>query len=268
MTQQKRQSKFTHPNPSPRYALFLDIDGTLVHDSPTPPAQNSQCIRLAQQAGHLVFLCTGRSLACIQPEVLAANQYDGIVAGAGSYVQLGERVLFSRRLPQQSLKRIADYYLRAGVLCIFEGETGMYTVQKAFNARPDWHQVTAPEDFETRFAGADVNKLSIAGQLPPDAVKMLEEEGLFVIQHPDYAEAVPKGCSKSEGMKIVLAELGIDRRHTIAIGDSLNDVDMLAYAGLGIAMGNAPDQVKAIADAVTGTSGEAGVAMAIRAYML
>lgn len=263
-----QQNKDIYVSPSSQYALFLDIDGTLVHDSPTPPPPNSESIRLAQEAGHLVFLCTGRSLACIQPEILAANQYDGIVAGTGSYVQLGDRVLLSKRLSQQALRRIAAYYLQTNVLCIFEGETAMYMVQQAPNARPDWQQVTSPDDFDTRFAGADVNKLSIAGQLPPEAVQMLDEEGMFVIQHLDYAEAMPKGCSKSEGMKIILAETGIHRQHTIAIGDSLNDVDMLAYAGLGVAMGNAPDQIKAMADVVTGTSGEAGVAMAIRTYLL
>jgi len=89
-------------------------------------------------------------------------------------------------------------------------------------------------------------------------------DGFFsLIQHPDYLEVVPKGCSKSDGIRRVIESAGIRREDVLAVGDSANDLDMLRYAGIGAAMGNASDEVKAAADWVTGTLAQHGAAQAL-----
>ena len=81
---------------------------------------------------------------------------------------------------------------------------------------------------------------------------------------PNYLEIVPLGVNKAEALKQLAAILGLDLSQFAAIGDGLNDIEMLKEAGLGIAMGNAPDAVKSVADWVTGTNDEAGVAQAVQ----
>ena len=80
----------------------------------------------------------------------------------------------------------------------------------------------------------------------------------------NYLEIVPIGVNKAEALKQLAAILGLDLSQFAAIGDGLNDIEMLREAGLGIAMGNASDAVKSVADWVTGTNNEAGVAQAVQ----
>jgi Cof subfamily protein (haloacid dehalogenase superfamily) len=81
---------------------------------------------------------------------------------------------------------------------------------------------------------------------------------------PNYLEIVPMGVNKAEALKHLAATLGLDLSQVAAIGDGLNDIEMLREAGLGIAMGNAPQALKSVADWVTGTNDEAGVAQAVQ----
>jgi Cof subfamily protein (haloacid dehalogenase superfamily) len=88
--------------------------------------------------------------------------------------------------------------------------------------------------------------------------------GNATFSKPNYLEIVPIGVNKAEALKQLAAILGLDLSQFAAIGDGLNDIEMLREAGLGIAMGNAPDAVKSVADWVTGTNDEAGVAQAVQ----
>ena len=81
-------------------------------------------------------------------------------------------------------------------------------------------------------------------------------------------EISPRGVTKASALLKLTDKLGIPITHSAAIGDNFNDSHMLSIAGLGIAMGNAPEEVKQAADQVTGTNNEAGVANAIRRYLL
>jgi Cof subfamily protein (haloacid dehalogenase superfamily) len=81
---------------------------------------------------------------------------------------------------------------------------------------------------------------------------------------PNYLEVVPLGVHKAAALRHLTAILGLDLSQVAAIGDGLNDIEMLTEAGLGIAMGNAPAAVKSAADWVTGTNNEAGVAQAVQ----
>lgn len=80
----------------------------------------------------------------------------------------------------------------------------------------------------------------------------------------EYAEAMPKGLTKSGGMDEVLKHYGMDRKDSIAIGDSINDMDMLEFSNFGIAMGNACDELKEIADFTTKNIQEDGIEHALK----
>ena len=85
---------------------------------------------------------------------------------------------------------------------------------------------------------------------------------------PEALEIVPTGVNKAAGLARVAAILGIPREETIAIGDGENDISMLRWAGLGIAMANAPENVKAAADVIAPACDEDGAAWAMEKYLL
>jgi Cof subfamily protein (haloacid dehalogenase superfamily) len=94
-----------------------------------------------------------------------------------------------------------------------------------------------------------------------DSIRSMSSAAL---SKPNYLEIVPFGVHKAEALGKLTAILGLDLSQVAAIGDGLNDIEMLTEAGLGIAMGNAPEAVKSVADWVTGTNNEAGVAQAVQ----
>ena len=94
-------------------------------------------------------------------------------------------------------------------------------------------------------------------------IDILKNGDRVVYAHRDYIEIPTRGCNKATGMKIVCDHFGLDVRQSIAMGDSINDEDMIAYAGIGVAMGNADEYIKSIADHITSPCGDGGVADAI-----
>lgn len=89
-----------------------------------------------------------------------------------------------------------------------------------------------------------------------------------VRSQPIIAEFLVKGVSKASGLKALTKHLGLEAANVMAIGDEMNDLEMIKWAGLGVAMGNAVEAIKAVADAVTTHNDEAGVAHAIERYIL
>lgn len=107
----------------------------------------------------------------------------------------------------------------------------------------------------------------------PDKITLLKE-GTKTIDlniypsKPTYLEIMPAKASKTSSINILQKKFNIDKSEIIAIGDNYNDIDMLEYAGLGIAMGNAPEDVKKHGDDVTLTNDEDGVAVALKKYVI
>ncbi|MGI6270037.1 MAG: HAD family hydrolase [Candidatus Howiella sp.] len=249
-----------------RKAIFLDIDGTYTSGSPVPPARNVRAVEAAQAAGHLVFLNTGRSCAFIPEEVLDSVPFDGIVAGNGSFVKLGEDILFRRRVPTETLVEVADVLLRDGVPCMFEGEAeNLYLNDQ--NPQNGWLPVERGEDFLTRYKGIAVTKLTVFGPVSAALKKALTRD-MRLITFPRYSETVLKGCSKATGMRVVLKAVGIPPEDSVAMGDSLNDLEMIKEAGFGVAMGGAVEEIKRLADAVVCPAADGGVGEAIERYIL
>ena len=85
---------------------------------------------------------------------------------------------------------------------------------------------------------------------------------------PTYLEIMPTKASKTSAINCLQKKFNVDKSEIIAMGDNYNDIDMLEYAGLGIAMGNAPDDVKKYANDVTLTNDEDGVAIALKKYVI
>jgi Cof subfamily protein (haloacid dehalogenase superfamily) len=126
-------------------------------------------------------------------------------------------------------------------------------------------------DFETGNPVPPVNKVLCMGN--PDQITALENllverqtEATFYKSKPTYLEITDKKATKAFALDFLTKRLGIRREETMAFGDNYNDIEMLRFAGKGLAMGNAPEGVKEAADDVTSSNNQDGIAAALKKF--
>ncbi len=262
-----------------RKLIFLDIDGTLtVAGNNTPPESAMKAVRLAQEKGHKVFLCTGRNPAMLAP-VLALG-FDGAVAGAGGYVFTGDRVLFDcpmekeefetgmRLLKENGVFRtieardatwgdedLGDFLAQAG-----EGNSELVRWRKALaeqlNIRP-MHEYDGSPIYKIVFMCREAKQLEPARQA-------LEKNYNFVVQdvaahHCLNGELINRKFDKGRGVRIVAEAFGAEIADTIGFGDSLNDLEMIETVGTSVCMDNGSPALKEKSDIVCPTVEEDGL---------
>ena len=249
------------------YAIFLDLDGTL-SDGGKISRRDRAAINAVREKGHYVYLNTGRARASIPDYVTQEIPFDGLVAGIGSYVSHQDKILFSAVIEQPLLGKTADLLWQGGYPHIFEGEEKvLYAHLDVHEGRERAYSLSLEENFNSTYKDERITKATIVGQLTAEDVAWLDQH-FFVIQHEHYAEFALLGLDKATGMQLVLDHLGLDRQKSIAIGDSDNDLAMLEAAGISVAMGNAPDSVKALCSEVTEAVGDSGVAVFLEKFLL
>lgn len=258
-----------------RKAVFLDVDGTLVNDYGQVPDSAREAVREARSNGHQVFLCTGRSLAELWSEIVDIG-FDGLIAGAGAYVQTGGEVLVHRYLSDLDLRHVMDFFGTRGVDVYFQANDGIYGTRRlrahlrqllcgsvtdedvlAELERGLFGFINAIKVDADPFATRITKAIYIDSTVTLDDVRA-EFAGTFEVIPssvpffgPNSGEMMLPGVHKATGIEVLIEHLGIDRADTLAIGDSYNDLEMLAHVAIGIAMGNAPEPVRAVANEVT-----------------
>ena len=246
-------------------ALFFDLDGTLAQSDGPPCRQDVEALRTAQKIGHYIFLCTGRSEGCIYPAITDIG-FDGIVAGAGAVVTVNGKTIARRNITRQQMEHFLPLLVQSGQKSVLEGETLMATLHMPQNWG-GWLNLEDADSFIEHYEEHIITKFTL---YPPfdSHVREEMEKQLDIIDHGHYLEMLPKGCCKSEGMRRALEELRIPVCDSIAFGDSFNDLDMLCAAGIGVAMGSSPEEIKQKADAVTDSVQNAGVSRWLSANLL
>ena len=246
-----------------RKAIFMDIDGTLMENGRVSQ-HVIETIQQARAQGHLFFVCTGRSFGNLPKALLEADYLDGYVMGCGMHCVHGDRVVFRQRVPYDQVLAVARYFFEQQRELLCEGENRMIALHTGY---ANFESFDALEAFEGALRSTHISKLTVTGPYR-------EDDALFLSQWFDiydmgtYSDVVVSGVTKATGMQRMLDYLGIAREHCIGIGDSANDLPMIEFAGLGVAMGNAPEGVKARADVVTECVENDGVAVMIEKYIL
>ncbi len=248
-----------------KYAVFLDIDNTLYSGGKVPKI-NIDTINLVRALGHFVFINTARSYAFIPENILREVPLDGIVAGIGTDLRLGDKRLVSEIMSKPELKKIAEHFMGDSREVAFEGEDIVIWINPEKKRNPEYF-LHSPEDFDTVYNDARISKMYIKGHLT-DEENILFGKTNIMYQHESYAEFVPKGFGKAVGMLNMLKYIDVPKERCIAMGDSENDRDMLLAAGISVAMGNAVPKIKKICDYVSCDAKDGGVAKALRHYIL
>ncbi len=249
------------------YAAFFDLDGTLASRNQPPLAVDVEAMRAFRAQGNLLFLCTGRSTGYLYPAILDIG-FDGIVAGAGAYVSCGDEVLFRTWVDEDVLDPIQRAFEDDPSTLIMETESCMVQLAspRARKLIPAYPRIYTAADWKAQYPSEVTSKLTVYSTLPESIVPFVQRH-LDIIEHGHYLEALPRGCSKADGIRRVLRHVGLSREQSMGFGDSMNDYDMLEYVGYGVAMGNADERVKAIADRVTAPFTEGGVAQVLNEYL-
>jgi len=259
--------------------LALDLDGTLLTPQHTISERTYAALQKAVTAGMVLVVATGQTLdvlraVCAQlpleaPQII----YNGaIIADIRNGAILHEQLV----PPEHILSALALIH-NFGLHGVYHTRGRVYVDQGTPNAR-QWYRPPVPPAIEVDDVASlypePCVKLVGAGEPATLREKRLELERLlsgklYVTQASrELIEFLHPQVSKGRALQTVTAMLGLAPAEVVAIGDNHNDIGMLRFAGLGIAMGNAHDEVKAEADYVTLRNSEDGVAAAIEEKVL
>ncbi|HBA68103.1 MAG TPA: Cof-type HAD-IIB family hydrolase [Lachnospiraceae bacterium] len=262
--------------------IFLDIDGTLIHAMSEPSVLAIKAVDRARKMGHKVFLCTGRNMAIIGQNILDIG-FDGIVASAGGHVEAGGKVLFDSLLPEETVQECLEVFHAQGIYCRIETEEGIYTDPQMEvllkSAKPDKRNselIRMQKEIEKgigilpyeKYPGKGAYKICFTST----TLEAIEKTKPYLGSQFEYAvhaygessscfngEIIRRGIDKGKGIELICRYLGADVKNTIAFGDSMNDYGMMQYVHTSVAMGNACDELKEMADVVCGNVEDDGV---------
>lgn len=252
--------------------IGLDVDGTLVdHDGDMTDAMREALRRAADE--HEVVISTGRSVGATVPIVQAAGVQHGFAVCSNGAVTLGiengeHRVIATRSFqPGQALATLREV-----------APDAHYAVEMAdgtFHATPGFQDAS----FGVRAIENDIEELMqleavrvvvhVPDLSPQEFSRVVAESGVqgveYAIGWTAWLDMAAPGISKASALEEIRAELGIDRARTVTVGDGFNDTEMLQWAGVGVAMGQAPQGVKDSADVVTASVYDDGTVMVLDA---
>ena len=253
-------------------AVFFDVDGTLVsHKSKSIPDSAKQALITLRKKGIKVFLSTGRHIRELKNMPTNEVEFDGYILLNG---QLGldenQNIVFSNAFSKEDVDGLLDIFYKKEYPFVLVNAEGHYMNYINEFVEIAMEGVSTPIPPIREYQGEDLYQATV-----------------FVLPEEDenFSKKLPRGCKmarwgthgadiiateggKAVGMKFFSELLGILPEEMMAFGDAQNDMDMIEYAGIGIAMGNGEECLKQIADYVTSDVDENGVFNALRNYNL
>ena len=268
--------------------LVLDIDGTLVNNKKEITPRTKEAIFAAMEQGHSVMIASGRPTPGVQRyvEELEFARFGGYVLSYnGARVQdcRSGKDIYEKKMSHRMIRPLYEYAV--------QHDLGIITYEKDMSVDP---QVLSGRRIDEYIQlEADINRLGVGERsnfldyvnydvykvlltanpaesekymkelqmLYGDTVNVMRSEAFFI-------EVTAKGIDKARTLERVIGPIGVSQYNTICCGDGFNDISMVRYAGVGVAMGNAKEEVKAVADYVTASNEEDGIAEVVDKFIL
>ena len=240
-----------------KHLVFFDVDGTLLFGNKVSK-ENIKVLERLKEAGHEIFLNTGRSRSIVPSELLKAVKFDGFVCGS-VYVEYRGKVLHRENVDAETLRGFCRYAKDNDVKLILEGEKQSYGVNGGcFHKNIDITE--ALEEYLVDPSFMLVTKLTADRNIPSKVASRFPK--IRCINFGTYSEQIIAGYDKAFGMKLLCDKLLVPYENTVAFGDSINDVEMLKFAGKSVIMHSATEKLDEYATLRT-DSDECGVAEGI-----
>ena len=269
-------------NKADEKVLVLDIDGTLTNTKKEITPGTKAAIWGILAKGHQVILASGRPTPGMRryEKELELEKYGGYLLSfnGGRIVECktGE-IVYQRMLSPSIIPSAYRFAKEHGCgLITYLGDTVISAFEPdeyvQLEARINGLPIRQVENF-VEFVDFDVNKclLTAPPEVAPEYEAELREcyEGIADVYRSEafFIEIMPRFVNKATSLERMLESLGLTRDNAICCGDGFNDISMIQYAGVGVAMGNAKPEVKAAADYVTGTNDEDGLVEVIRRFI-
>lgn len=272
--------------------IFIDIDGTLFnHKKDDIPESAKEAILNAKSKGHKIFLSTGRPYADIDKEILDLP-LDGMIVSCGAVVYVENKPIYCKTYPQKELINLIQFMLVNNIGFSLDGIHKNYLSEEAFiclsglmfknNEDSELSRAMMAKNNCFPFEEMkeqdlkEVVKISIFTKNKESCEKLFQKIPdsltgfMYKNNHLDLynGEISIKGLTKATGLKQITSYLNKAIEDTVAIGDSLNDLDILQAAGLSICMGNGADECKKVADFTTKDISDDGLAYALKHFNL
>ncbi len=245
--------------------VSFDLDMTLLdHKDYTIPASAMEALRLLRKR-HYVVLATGRDMDTYYSRRFRDMlEMDGIIHSNGTKITVGSRLLYESRMSRELTERILRFCEAQGlVIGATIGDDDYYTNQDKLTQFDMKRWGESGRRYHDPWELVDRNVRTMAYIGPPEGAKLLEEE-FPELKCPLFAggtgaDVLERRCSKANGLRMLCEHFGVAAKDTYAFGDSMNDIEILQAAAVGVAMGNAVEELKAAADYVTADIGDDGI---------
>ncbi len=248
-----------------RAIVFFDIDGTLCRYEDTVNDNIKKCFKSLHERSHMVFLCTGRSPKDISHDILSLG-FDGIIACMGAVIIHGNEVLQNKFITPDMLLETVGLMIERKVPALILGIDEVLRTEQMKPTPLETGIVRSVEDLYRNGKLVEISSLDI--EYPNVSAlgkirEIMDKYSDLIEYNETSGQTRLKGVNKAEAIRVVLARYSHENLKSYAIGDSQNDIEMLNCVDVGIAMGDAPEDVKSVASWITSTVEEDGVCKAM-----
>jgi len=262
-------------------AAFIDMDGTLLRKDHTVSDITRQTIQQLIEKGIIIAPVSARPLHGMQHIIgdFIASHIP-VVSLNGSYIFHNDEIIFEVNIDTASAQKIHELVMGYPVSAMYYSRMDWYAEEETPATKKEQKITDIPitiQPFEKTLAiweqtDHGPNKVLISGD--EQVILKLEDALLETFgthlnvfkSQSRYVEVMHKEASKTQAIQLLMKHYGLKQEEIIAIGDNYNDKGMIEFAGMGVAMGNAPDEIKAVANYVTDTNNNDGVAKALQQF--
>lgn len=253
--------------------ISLDLDGTLLTDEKEITTETLALLERLRKDGKYIVISTGRAMLSVRSLLEDSGFATHLITDNGGTVQelATQEILYTQTIPRTFLETMKDVMQTYGVHCDATTAKHVY-VEFLTDEMVELYgqyllQPVAIGDL--REAPEDPIKFTVSGE--PDVIDKVEPEliakysdELHIVRSGEhFIDIMKAGTTKGNALKVLVKHLDLTAEDVLAMGNYYNDLEMLQYAGLGIAMDNSPDDLKAMADEVTLSNNDDGVRVAL-----
>ena len=254
-------------------ALFFDVDGTLVSfKTHRIPQSAVDALTEAKRRGIGIYISTGRPRRLINNLDEISHLIDGYITATGAYCTVGGDVIRCLTIPDDEARAFVRKSDEMRFATLVVGVRDLTVINPNTDVDRLYRKMLNVSDLGEDISVERVLRQGVI-QFTPIIDTDTERQLMPMMKHcvsarwyPDFADITARGADKGTALKVMAARIGVDVSETMAFGDGGNDKPIIGAAGIGVAMGNATDDVKAAADYVTSSVDDDGVVSALRHF--
>jgi len=237
--------------------IVTDLDGTLLHSDKSISSYTKRVLERCRARGMKVVYATARGISA---NIAPSELFDGYIRSNGATAYIGDTLVYQRYMPMERIRGLLLAAEQAGLNIVAVSNGLRYA---NYDATAHWPWAPHYEVADFQCLNIDIGEIYTMTETPQQQEMIKENllDGLYLYaSHDGFTMITHEDAMKHKAIAVLARHWGIEQADIVAFGDDFNDIDMLTYAGTSVAMGNAIEDVKNIAEAVCGGNDEDGVA--------